>query len=145
MVLLGLVVPQTQFQAFVGFVDIAGGDGANFAGPHAFKCSASSPTVSFKKTDARGTKPATHNHAQPASPAINRSVDHRHKLTRGPGPWFREPDDEKSICGNEICERQCDLLAQRHSQRFLKAGDRDRTGNIQLGRLTLYQLSYTRG
>jgi len=25
-----------------------------------------------------------------------------------------------------------------------KAGDRDRTGNIQLGRLTLYQLSYTR-
>ena len=34
---------------------------------------------------------------------------------------------------------------QSHSQRFLKAGDRDRTGNIQLGRLTLYQLSYTRG
>ncbi len=25
-----------------------------------------------------------------------------------------------------------------------KAGDRDRTGNIQLGRLTLYQLSYAR-
>ena len=31
------------------------------------------------------------------------------------------------------------------SQRFkMKAGDRGRTGNIQLGRLTLYQLSYTR-
>jgi hypothetical protein len=30
-------------------------------------------------------------------------------------------------------------------QGLLKAGDRDRTGNIQLGRLTLYQLSYTRG
>ena len=27
---------------------------------------------------------------------------------------------------------------------FYKAGDRARTGNIQLGRLTLYQLSYTR-
>ncbi len=26
----------------------------------------------------------------------------------------------------------------------MKAGDRGRTGNIQLGRLTLYQLSYTR-
>ena len=37
------------------------------------------------------------------------------------------------------------LRSMSHSQRFLKAGDRDRTGNIQLGRLTLYQLSYTRG
>ncbi len=29
-------------------------------------------------------------------------------------------------------------------QRFLRAGDRVRTGDIQLGRLTLYQLSYSR-
>ena len=28
--------------------------------------------------------------------------------------------------------------------RFSKAGDRGRTGDIQLGRLALYQLSYTR-
>ena len=28
---------------------------------------------------------------------------------------------------------------------MLKAGDRSRTGDLQLGKLTLYQLSYARG
>ena len=31
-----------------------------------------------------------------------------------------------------------------HRLKILRAGDRVRTGDIQLGRLTLYQLSYSR-
>ena len=37
------------------------------------------------------------------------------------------------------------MLAESVGGRIDRAGDRVRTGDVQLGRLTLYQLSYSRG
>ena len=40
--------------------------------------------------------------------------------------------------GSQTCE------SPRRTEAFIKAGDRSRTGDLQLGKLTLYQLSYAR-
>ena len=50
-------------------------------------------------------------------------------------------EDDSSRHGNQPI---ADHSGQLRSNFRAKAGDRTRTGDIQLGKLTLYQLSYTR-